>query len=96
MAHILEGSVRKAGNRIRVTAQLIQASDGFHLFSKTYDRDLTDVFAVQDDLAALIGKALQTELTGEDDIPPALHKRASRPMTTICWLVSACTRVARN
>ncbi|MDH3819848.1 MAG: adenylyl cyclase, partial [Gammaproteobacteria bacterium] len=47
VAHILEGSVRKAGNRIRVTAQLIQASDGFHLFSKTYDRDLTDVFAVQ-------------------------------------------------
>lgn len=69
VAHILEGSVRKAGNRIRVTAQLIQASDGFHLFSKTYDRDLTDVFAVQDDLAALIGKALQTELTGEDDTP---------------------------
>jgi TolB-like protein len=69
VAHILEGSVRKAGNRIRVTAQLIQASDGFHLFSKTYDRDLTDVFAVQDDLAALIGEALQTELTGEDDTP---------------------------
>ena len=69
VAHILEGSVRKAGNRIRVTAQLIQASDGFHLFSKTYDRDLTDVFAVQDDLAALIGEALQTELTGEESIP---------------------------
>jgi TolB-like protein/Tfp pilus assembly protein PilF len=68
VAHILEGSVRKAGNRIRVTAQLIQASDGFHLFSKTYDRDLTDVFAVQDDLAALIGEALQTELTGDDVI----------------------------
>jgi TolB-like protein len=69
VAHILEGSVRKAGNRIRVTAQLIQASDGFHLFSQTYDRDLTDVFAVQDDLAALIGKALHAELTGEDNIP---------------------------
>ncbi|MGB5690414.1 MAG: hypothetical protein WBM45_14180, partial [Woeseiaceae bacterium] len=48
VAHILEGSVRKAGDRIRVTAQLIQASDGFHLFSRTYDRDLVDVFAVQD------------------------------------------------
>lgn len=69
VAHILEGSVRKAGNRIRVTAQLIQASDGFHLFSKTYDRDLDDVFAVQDDLAGLIGEALQTELTGEANIP---------------------------
>ncbi|NCF14698.1 MAG: hypothetical protein GWP62_05265 [Gammaproteobacteria bacterium] len=69
VAHILEGSVRKAGDRIRVTAQLIQASDGFHLFSKTYDRDLVDVFAVQDDLAALIGNALQAELTGDDAIP---------------------------
>jgi len=64
VAHILEGSVRKAGNRIRVTAQLIQASDGFHIFSKTYDRDLTDVFEVQDELAAMIGTALQAELGG--------------------------------
>jgi len=64
VAHILEGSVRKAGNRIRVTAQLIKASDGFHLFSKTYDRDLDDIFAVQDELAALIGEALHAELSG--------------------------------
>lgn len=64
VAHILEGSVRKAGDRIRVTAQLIQASDGFHLFSRTYDRDLDDVFAVQDDLAAMIGEALKAELQG--------------------------------
>jgi TolB-like protein/Flp pilus assembly protein TadD len=69
VAHVLEGSVRKAGNRIRVTAQLIQASDGFHLFSKTYDRDLNDVFAVQDDLAALIGEALRAELQGDAAIP---------------------------
>ena len=54
VAHILEGSVRTSGNRIRVTAQLINASDGFHLFSETYDRDLTDIFAVQDDIAAKI------------------------------------------
>ena len=65
VAHILEGSVRKAGDRIRVTAQLIQASDGFHLFSRTYDRNLVDVFAVQDEIAALIGTALQAELGGE-------------------------------
>ncbi len=69
VAHILEGSVRKAGERIRVTAQLIQTSDGFHLFSRTYDRDLVDVFAVQDDLAALIGQALRAELTVDDAIP---------------------------
>ena len=64
VAHILEGSVRKAGNRIRVTAQLINAEDGYHLFSESYDRDLTDLFAVQDELAARISEALHTELIG--------------------------------
>ena len=64
VAHILEGSVRKSGNRIRVTAQLINTADGFHLFSESYDRDLIDVFAVQDEIAAAISKALQTELVG--------------------------------
>lgn len=64
VAHILEGSVRTSGNRIRVTAQLINASDGFHLFSETYDRDLTDIFAVQDDIAEKISTALQSELIG--------------------------------
>jgi TolB-like protein len=64
VAHILEGSVRKAGNQIRVTAQLINADTGFHLYSDTYDRDLTDVFAVQDEIAAAITSALRTELIG--------------------------------
>lgn len=64
VAHILEGSVRKAGNKIRVTAQLINAETGFHLYSDTYDRDLTDVFAVQDEIAAAITGALRTELIG--------------------------------
>ena len=71
VAHILEGSVRKAGDRIRVTAQLIKADDGFHLFSKTYDRDLDDIFKVQDELAKLIGEALQAQISGESDIPSA-------------------------
>jgi TolB-like protein len=48
--HILEGSVRKAGTKIRITAQLIQVDDGFHLWSETYDRELTDVFAIQDEI----------------------------------------------
>jgi TolB-like protein len=64
VAHILEGSVRKSGNEIRVTAQLINAETGFHLYSDTYDRDLTDVFAVQDEIAAAITDALRTELIG--------------------------------
>jgi TolB-like protein len=64
VAHILEGSVRKAGNTIRVTAQLINAETGFHLYSDTFDRDLTDIFAVQDEIAAAITSALRTELMG--------------------------------
>jgi TolB-like protein/Flp pilus assembly protein TadD len=64
VAHILEGSVRKAGNTIRVTAQLINAETGFHLYSDTFDRSLTDIFAVQDEIAAAITSALRTELVG--------------------------------
>jgi eukaryotic-like serine/threonine-protein kinase len=63
VANILEGSVRKAGNRIRVTAQLIAASDGSHLWSERYDRELADVFAVQDEIAAAIAAALQVKLS---------------------------------
>ncbi|MEE2691621.1 MAG: adenylyl cyclase [Pseudomonadota bacterium] len=64
VANVLEGSVRKAGDRIRVTAQLVKARDGYHIFSETYDRELSDVFAVQDDIAGKIGAALKTELIG--------------------------------
>ena len=60
---ILEGSVRKAGNRIRVTAQLIAADDGSHLWSHRYDREMEDVFAVQDEIAQAIAAALQVKLT---------------------------------
>ncbi len=56
---ILEGSVRRAGNRIRVTAQLINVADGYHLWSERYDRDMTDVFAVQDEISAAIVDALK-------------------------------------
>ena len=59
VADVLEGSVRRSGNRIRVTAQLINAEDGYHLWSERYDRELTDVFAIQDDIAQAIAGALQ-------------------------------------
>ncbi len=59
---ILEGSVRRSGNRIRVTAQLIEAENGSHLWSERYDRAMTDVFAVQDEIAAAIAGALQVKL----------------------------------
>jgi len=60
---VLEGSVRRSGNRIRVTAQLINATDGSHLWSERYDRDLSDIFAVQDEISAAIGKALRVKLS---------------------------------
>ena len=59
---ILEGSVRRAGLRIRVTAQLINAEDGYHLWSERYDRELTDVFAIQDEIAQSIADALRLKL----------------------------------
>jgi len=62
VAHILEGSVRKVGNTVRVTAQLIEASTDTHLWSKTYERDLDDVFAVQDEIAADVAKNLEITL----------------------------------
>jgi TolB-like protein/lipoprotein NlpI len=68
VAHILEGSVRKSGNRIRVTAQLIKASDGFHLYSDTYEREMSDIFDVQDDIAKSISEALLSEMIGGESI----------------------------
>jgi serine/threonine-protein kinase len=62
---ILEGSVRRAGNRIRVTAQLIDAAGGHHIWSERYDRELTDVFAVQDEIASAIAGALRLTLAGK-------------------------------
>jgi len=62
VAHVLEGSVRKAGNQVRITAQLIRASDSSHLWSETYDRSLIDIFAIQDEISAAIVVALKDTL----------------------------------
>jgi TolB-like protein/Tfp pilus assembly protein PilF len=67
VAHILEGSVRKSANKLRITAQLIKADDGFHLWSKTYDRELTDIFVIQDEISAAIGDALKVQLALDND-----------------------------
>ena len=64
--HILEGSVRKSGSTVRITAQLVQVEDGFHMWSQTYDRELTDVFAIQDEIAAEILKQLKARLIDEE------------------------------
>ena len=65
VAHVLEGSVRKAGNQVRITAQLVKAEDGYHMWSETYDRSLDNIFAIQDEISAAVVAALKIELLGE-------------------------------
>ncbi len=62
VATVLEGSVRKVGTRLRVTAQLVKVADGYHLWSERYDRELEDVFAIQDEIAGAIADKLRVEL----------------------------------
>ncbi len=71
VATVLEGSVRKQGQRVRVSAQLVQVSDGFHLWSEAFDRDLTDIFAVQEEIARSVAGSLRLTLLGEK--APAPH-----------------------
>ena len=72
---VLEGSVRKAGDKLRITAQLINVADGFHLWSETYDRDMKDILAVQSDVAGRVVEALQVQLGVEE--ARALTKKAT-------------------
>jgi adenylate cyclase len=65
VSHVLEGSVRRSGNQVRITAQLVQASDGYHVWSQTYDRTLNDVFTTQDEIAADVVKQLKVTFLGE-------------------------------
>jgi TolB-like protein len=70
VAYLLEGSVRKSGDQLRITAQLIKAEEGYHLFSETYDRELTDIFAIQDEIAEAVTTALSVTLgVGEFNRP---------------------------
>ena len=68
VTHVLEGSVRKAGNRIRITAQLIEAATDAHLWSENYTRELTNVFDIQDEIAANVVEVLQIKLLGDSTI----------------------------
>jgi TolB-like protein len=63
---VLEGSVRKAGDKLRIAAQLINVADGYHIWSETYDRKLEDVFAIQDEISSAIVNALQLKLTSQE------------------------------
>jgi TolB-like protein len=68
VAYILEGSVRKSGDTMRVTAQLVRANDGYHVWSDSYDRELRDVFKVQDEIAAAVVAALRAKLSAQRDV----------------------------
>jgi adenylate cyclase len=70
VAYVVEGSVRRAGEKVRITAQLIKAADGFHVWSDTFTRDMKDVFAVQDEIAGLIAQSLELRLGIKKDRPP--------------------------
>jgi TolB-like protein/cytochrome c-type biogenesis protein CcmH/NrfG len=67
VTHLLEGSVRKADSRVRITAQLIKTDDGFHVWSETFERQLDDIFAVQDEIASAVTRALKVQLLGEPE-----------------------------
>jgi TolB-like protein len=77
VAHVLEGSVRKAGDRIRVTAQLIEVATDTHLWSETYTRELDDIFAVQDEIAQAIVDALKVTLSGADQLTISVHSTSN-------------------
>ena len=81
--HILEGSVRKSGDQVRITAQLIRADSGFHLWSDSYDRSLDNIFAVQDEIAAKITAALIPQIvgsTGSETVPSGTTDYRSGPL----------------
>src|SRR4029077_11119310 len=64
VANVLEGSVRKSGEQLRITAQLIRAAEGYHLWSETYDRKMDDIFKIQDEIAGEVVKELKVKLLG--------------------------------
>ena len=67
VSHVLEGSVRKAGGRVRITAQLIDGSNDSHVWAERYDRDLNDIFAIQDEISHAIVDALKVKLLPEEE-----------------------------
>ncbi len=79
VANVLEGSVRREGNHVRVTAELVKTDDGFQLWSQTYDREINDILAVQDEIALAAAGALQLKLLGSTGQPVASTLRSENP-----------------
>ncbi len=86
---VLEGSVRRSGDRLRVTAQLINVADGFHIWSETYDRQMTDIFDIQDDVAGAITDALQLHLAPATDRPTTSPEAYALYLEVLAQLDSA-------
>jgi adenylate cyclase len=80
VAAIMEGSVRKAGDRVRVTAQLIDAANGYHLWSENFDRKLEDIFAIQEEIGRNVARALRVSLNGAAKLDPGCTCNAPRDM----------------
>jgi TolB-like protein/DNA-binding winged helix-turn-helix (wHTH) protein/Flp pilus assembly protein TadD len=78
-ANVLEGSVRREGTHVRITAELIKTDDGFQLWSQTYDREIKDIFSVEDEIAQAVTEALQLKLLGGSGQPVASNPRSSNP-----------------
>ena len=91
VAHILEGSIRKSGNTFRITAQLINVSDGAHVWSETYDRDMTDIFKIQDEIAATVTKQLKVTLLGD-----AITSKTVNPEAYTLYLQAKQLLIARS
>lgn len=83
---ILEGSVRKAGNRVRITSQLISAADGYHIWSETYDRNLTDIFEVQDEISGIIANKLRENLLPSQQEETLVKKQVENMEAYTCFL----------
>src|ERR1700686_5312339 len=79
VANVLEGSVRREGKHLRITAELVKADDGFQLWSQTYDREINDIFAVQDEIARAATDALQVKLLGTNGQPIPPDLRSANP-----------------
>jgi TolB-like protein len=96
VSYVLEGSVRKAGDQMRVTAQLINSRDGTHLWSETYDRDLSDVLKMQDEIAAKVARALQIEVRARDYFASRPALRNAEAYTLHLRAVHAANRYDRQ
>jgi TolB-like protein/DNA-binding winged helix-turn-helix (wHTH) protein len=79
VANVLEGSVGREGNHVRITAELIKVDDGFQIWSQTYDREIKDIFAVQDEIALAATQALQVKLLGGNGQPLASNLHSTNP-----------------